>query len=69
MEANPGSVYQFPQLQQQVQQENREQENRERQLLEVQASTSASPRGPTPELPHTDYLQLFCFFLLKIYIL
>lgn len=62
MEANPGSVYQFPQLQQQVQQENRE-----RQLLEVQASTSASPRGPTPELPHTDYLQLFCFFLLKIY--
>lgn len=64
MEANPGSVYQFPQLQQQVQQENRE-----RQLLEVQASTSASPRGPTPELPHTDYLQLFCFFLLKIYIL
>lgn len=64
MEANPGSVYQFPQLQQQVQQENRE-----RQLLEVQASTSASPRGPTPELPHTDYLQLFRFFLLKIYIL
>lgn len=64
MEANPGSVYQFPQHQQQVQQENRE-----RQLLEVQASTSASPRGPTPELPHTDYLQLFCFFLLKIYIL
>lgn len=36
--------HQFPQLRQQVQQENHE-----HWLLEAQASTSASSRGPTPE--------------------